>query len=285
MAFTDNSDLYGAFHEDGFNKIIRHVMRKRPSLFNYGTEAIAREWEKRLCCRPDVAPEVLDRNNPVVTIESPIPVLGSGGAYSLNWAAQIADLSIDFHPSNRKLPDELGGKLDNQQLAVYARICAGIGCPPRWVFDEFPPPDQPPIVIPRDDRDKDRPKDRPPDRPRPDPITFPSPELACFELELYATAHAELDGPTNQRVVELVVDGIEIVDIEPAGLEHSLECYLFTLLRWVVMPRMRMLLPMFVFDLPLDLGAVTITAATGVPNNPAIEDDQLKVFVDMEVTV
>jgi hypothetical protein len=209
-------------------------------------------------------------------------VLGSGGLYSLNWAAQVAELSIDFHPTDRRLPEELGGELKEQQLSVYAKLCAGIGCPPRWVFDEFPPPDQPPIKLPGDDRERGK---QPDDRPRRDPITLPTEQLACFEVDLWATAHAQLDGSGENRVVELVVDGIEIVDIEPDGLEHSLECYLFTILRWVVMPRMRMLLPAFVFDLPLGLGAVTVTAATAVPNNPAVEDDQLKVFVDMEVAV
>jgi hypothetical protein len=39
MAFTDNSDLYGAINEEGINLIAQHIMRQRPSLFNYGTAA------------------------------------------------------------------------------------------------------------------------------------------------------------------------------------------------------------------------------------------------------
>lgn len=35
MAFTDSSDLFASFHEDGFNRLISHVMQQRPSLFNY----------------------------------------------------------------------------------------------------------------------------------------------------------------------------------------------------------------------------------------------------------
>ena len=35
MAFTDNCDLYAAVHEDGINLIARHILRQRPSLFNY----------------------------------------------------------------------------------------------------------------------------------------------------------------------------------------------------------------------------------------------------------
>ena len=41
MAFTDNCDLFGAVHEDGVNRVIRHIMRQRPSLFNYATADVA----------------------------------------------------------------------------------------------------------------------------------------------------------------------------------------------------------------------------------------------------
>ncbi len=51
----------------------------------------------------------------------------------------------------------------------------------------------------------------------------------------------------------------------------------------MILPRLRVALPVFVFELPLNLGSVTVKAATAAPVNPAIEEDQLKVFVDMEV--
>ena len=37
MALTDKCDLFGAVHEKGVNRVTRHMMRQRPSLFNYGT--------------------------------------------------------------------------------------------------------------------------------------------------------------------------------------------------------------------------------------------------------
>jgi hypothetical protein len=37
MAFTDHSDLFAAVHEHGINTTIGHLMRQRPSLFNYAT--------------------------------------------------------------------------------------------------------------------------------------------------------------------------------------------------------------------------------------------------------
>lgn len=120
-------------------------------------------------------------------------------------------------------------------------------------------------------------------KPRRDPVTLPTDELTCFTIDLYVSAHADLEGPQSSRVVALKVDRVEIVDVTPEGLESGLECYIEALLRYAVLPRLRLLLPVFVFDLPLNLGSVLIKAATTPPNNPAVEDDQLKVFVDMEV--
>lgn len=289
MALTDHSDLYGSFHERGMNRIFEHVRAKRPSLFNYGTQWVADRWEERLCCPVEVAPEVLQRNNPVVTVEGHLPVPGTGGVYGLNWAMQIADVRIDIHPGDGGLPKELGGELHDQQLSLFVKICAGVGCPGPRAFEQFPPAPQPPFEIPgsedRDKPDRDHDKDDlPRDEPPALPVTLPVEELACFELDVYATAHAEVRGPAHARTVELVLDGLEIVDIAPEGLENSLECYLETMLRYVVMPRLRILLPVFVFDLPLGLGSVAVSAAPAPAHNPALEDDQLKVFVDMEVT-
>lgn len=40
MTHTDHSDVYGALHEDGINRVINHLQHKRPSLFNYGTARV-----------------------------------------------------------------------------------------------------------------------------------------------------------------------------------------------------------------------------------------------------
>ena len=40
MAFTNNSDVYGAIREDGINRGIDHLKHKRPSLLNYGTARV-----------------------------------------------------------------------------------------------------------------------------------------------------------------------------------------------------------------------------------------------------
>ena len=54
MAFTDHCDVFGSFHEEGFNRIVDHIRFQRPSMFNYATQAIADNLS--LLCRPSGAP-------------------------------------------------------------------------------------------------------------------------------------------------------------------------------------------------------------------------------------
>ncbi len=66
-------------------------------------------------------------------------------------------------------------------------------------------------------------------------------------------------------------------------MENSLECYLNLLLQLVILPRASFAIEKMVFDI-LNLATITLSASTTVPNNPAIEEDQLKVFIDWEVS-
>ncbi len=40
MALTDNCDCYGEVDEASINLLVWHIMRKRPSQFNYDTDMI-----------------------------------------------------------------------------------------------------------------------------------------------------------------------------------------------------------------------------------------------------
>lgn len=275
MAFTDNSDLYGAIHEEGINRVAMHIMRQRPSLFNYGTALVAAN--PRLLCEPiDAAPAVRLRGNPLITVEDPLPVLGTDGAFGVNFCVQLTKAEIDFHPGNvLALPPELSPPLAPQHLAFRVRVCAGLGCPPKDYFDiiQLPPTTEP-------GRTTDRPQPKPPPRP------LPTDRLECFCLDLFAVAHVDVTGaPGSQRLLTKV-DGLEIVDIEPKGLENGLECYLNLLIQLVILPRASIAIEKMVFDI-LNLGTITLKASptsAAIPNNPAIEDDQLKVFIDLEVS-
>jgi hypothetical protein len=280
MAFTDQSALYGAVHEDGFNNLIHHVMRQRPSLFNYGTTWVAEDPFTRLCRSPEVSADVIKRQNPIVTIEPVLPLVGGDGAYGLNFCAQLTDLRIDFSPGTLELPPELG-RLSEQQFALYAMACAGLGCPSKETLERFPPAPQPPIRLPRDARG-DRSDDG---RPRRDTIALPTDGLDCFCLDLFVVGHFTMAGPVGEEVIEAKVDGLEIVDVAPKGMENSVECYLRLLLHYVLLPRLRLALPVLVFEILDGIAEITLKGSTTAPHNPAVEDDQIKVFVDVEVEV
>ncbi len=247
-----------------------------PSLFNYGTAFVAAN--PHLLCKPiEVAPDVDNFSNPHITVEGPLPVLGTNGLIGLNFCFQITELEIDFHPL------ELSPSLGAQQFTIHSRVCGGIGCPPSELGIPGIPPPGP--------TEKDEESIPPPGMVEAvefvvagEPATVPPTEkLECFCLDMFVVGHIEMNGPVgNQRLLGKV-DVLEIVDIEPEGLENSLECYLNLLLKTVILPRVSIAIPTMIFGI-LDLATTTLSASTTFPNNPAIEDDQLKVFIDMGVS-
>jgi hypothetical protein len=283
MGFTDNCDIFASFREEGFNQIINHVRRQRPSLFNYGTADVAKNREL-LCKAIDVHPIVFIRNNPLLTIVDPLPIPGTN--YGVNFAVQLVEFQIDFHPGDEiDLPMELNPPLNEQRLAIKLTLCGGIGCPPEGVVDQFiPPPD-----------DKSRPDNRNPDRPaeREPLIPLPTRELTCFCLEAYATGGIRIVNYNGKPYLEPFIDEFEIVDIQPADLENSLECYIGLMLKLAVLPGLRILLkhaPLNLtqgatdlFPQPTNVVLSPMPVSAALPNNPAIEEDQLKVFIKAEV--
>lgn len=286
MAFTDNSDLYGAVNEAGINQVVKHLMQLRPSLFNYGTQYIADHPE--LLCHPiEVDPVVHLRNNPLLTVESPLPVLGTNNLINLNYCLQLVETKIDFHPNNAidGLPPEIGS-LPEQHFVLTAKACAGIGCPDDKFTDAIEDVmdrlydaisvegllGQAPLTHAR------------PTTPRlPNPVTIPTRRLTCFCLQVFALCHIETRRVGDRFIFVPKLDRIEIVDIEPRGMENSIECYVEQVIRVGLLPRIRISLEKVVFD-QLQIVDIGLKPAAGVPNNPAIEDDELKVFIDMEVS-
>jgi hypothetical protein len=272
MALTDHCNVFGSVHEDGFNKILLHIKRQRPSLFNYGTRFFALRPE-RMCRKIDPHPEVIRRGNPLVTIEDPLPIPGTGGRFGIDFCAQLTSAKIDFHRENViKLPPELA-PLPKQAAALSAEFCVGLSCPASERADFIG--DAVADIEARDKRDQDGP--RPPIQP------IPGEEVICFCLEVFATVRIVRIGTDEGDVLVPRLGGIEIVDIQPEGLENTLECYVATTLRVGILPKLRFAVDTFIENLGefmgLTPGLTPISAS--VPNNPAIEDDQLKVFVDM----
>ncbi|HEX7033094.1 MAG TPA: hypothetical protein VF172_08855 [Nitrososphaera sp.] len=326
MSLTANCDIYAAVHDAGINRVIRHLMRQRPSLFNYGTALVASNPEM-LCERIEPAPEVVSNNNPLVTPLDPLPVIGLSGfppgsigpiGLALNFGAQLSKGEIDFFEGNViTLPPQLS-PLQNQHLAVHFRVCAGIGCPlrdlqlpgkpgqlgtkiptkARLITATAPPATTtqnpssklatiPDIITSRDDLVVLN--------PRGDnavTTTLPAFRLECFCLDLFATAGCRITGTIGSQRIEAFVDGIEIVDLKPEGLENAIECYAGLVLNRGLLPPISEFaskLAFGLFEIPTTTttdvtisGKVQVSASTNVLNNPAIEENQLKTFVNLD---
>ena len=267
MGLTDNSSLYGSIQEQGINIVVQHIMRQRPSLFNYGTAAV-RDRPELLCAPIEATQTVRDRKNPLLTIQAPLPVLGTDGAYGLDFCAQLTRAEVDFHPNNViTLPPELA-PLAEQRFAVHGTVCAGIACPDQEIIER---------IIPQRGPNDERPREI---------IVIPTARLNCFCLDFVAVGSAQITGAPGSQRLQPKLHGIEIVDIAPAGLENSLECYISLLIQLVIFPKLSVALPDLVFNL-LNLATVSISAtpsSPALPHNPAIEDDQLKVYINVEVS-
>jgi hypothetical protein len=103
---------------------------------------------------------------------------------------------------------------------------------------------------------------------------------------VFATGGAHFQGPTHDQHIAGQLDGIEIVDIKPDGLESAAECYAALVTKLTVLPQVA---ARTIQDVEALMGArVTIQptpVSAALPNNPALEDEQLKAFLDIEVTI
>jgi hypothetical protein len=276
MAFTDNCDLFASIHEDGANRIAQHIMRQRPSLFNYATADVA--GNRELWCQfPKFTSDVTKFGNPIFTVLPYLPVIGADSPpVGLGFCVQVVRAQVDFHPSNViSLPPELGSMLKEQQLALELKICGGIRCPERDVLDKIP-------VTPRPGTDVAgtvaHPRETPPLVPVPG-------KMLCFCLDVFATAHVAREFINGTERLVGKVDGVEIVDVTPDGLESNMECYIRTAVTLFLRQKLAIPLQTFFFDFPLFGSTVSLfpTPNPPVPHNPAIEEDQLKAFVTMTV--
>jgi hypothetical protein len=139
MAFTDNCDLYGAVHEDGINRVLRHLMLQRPSLFNYATADVASNREL-WCADVPHTDDVIKYGNPLFTIMPPLPLLGADSPQVVvGYCVQLTRGAIDFHPGNAiNLTVELSPPLKPQRFALEFRGCGGIVCPSDKEIERIP---------------------------------------------------------------------------------------------------------------------------------------------------
>lgn len=339
MPFTDRSDIYAAVHEKGINTVVRHLMRQRPSLFNYATPFF-HQYPKLFCNPIEAAPTVLQAGNPLFTEVEPLPIYGAPIPIGVNFCLQLTDAEIDFHPGNVvRLPAELG-KLAPQHLAMRLKACVGLDCPPaEWIERMLPTierllveqqrlaigevkeqPGSPRLsasafsqraagelaselagaeardllnsraVVVRDDLGKL-------DVPARGIVVLPTRELMCFCVELFAVAHFEWGSVPGsaQPWLKTRLDGLEIVDLAPMPMENAIECYLSTVLRLGILPQVIVPMEKLIFDVTsvLEEQGLSISQSitlqpsevpADVPNNPAVEQDELRAFVRLKIT-
>ncbi len=273
MAFTDTCDLFASVHEDGLNRIADHIMRQRPSWFHFATPDVAANRE--LWCQvPAFTSDVERFGNPVFTLLPYLPVIGvDAPPVGLGFCVQMARAQVDLHPSSLfGLPDELGSKLRDQRLAIALRVCGGIRCPDPETLDRIP------VTPPRDPR-----RERRPEPPRQVPVPG---RMTCFCLDVFAVARVARETINGVERVVGKIDGVEVVDVEPKGLEAAMECYIRTAITLYLRQKLAIPLRTFFVDFPLfGMGTVSLapTPNPPVPHNPAVEEDQLKAFVTMTV--
>ena len=271
MAFTDNCDLYAAVHEDGVNQVIRHIMRQRPSLFNYGTADVAGNREM-WCSQVQFTKDVTKYFNPIFSVQPPIPVIGADSPpVGLGFCVQLTKAQIDFHPGNViSLPSELSPPLKEQHFALQLQVCGAIECPSSKDIDGIPVqgPNQPATGVHESGP----------------PVVLRG-QLNCFCLDVFVVGHFERALIAGHESLLGKVDDMDIVDIKPDALEANIICYLRTA---CVVFREKLAIPLSTLALSFPLfGLATVTLSPTpnppVPNNPAVEDNQVKVFITMTV--
>src|SRR5581483_9348316 len=308
MALTSNCDLFVSVNEAGINQVIRHVMRQRPSLFNYGTVGVARN-PQLLCAPIEADPAVVQRNNPLLTIEPPVPIFATNPPLGLDFVLQFTKGEVDFAPgSTITLTPKLNPPLPAQEIALHFQVCAGLACPSDDVLKSFerrhalPDPTLPPRPLPLPPRPLPArtllnlpnwtlPTGRIPTLPpiRPDnppnviidPVrgdrgqvtVIPPSQMNCFCLDLFATGHVAISGPHLSERVYAEVDGLDIVDIKPDGLENSLLCYARLVLNLGILAG-GYLIPSIPASLtaPLVITAEPTPTSAALPHNPAVEE-------------
>jgi hypothetical protein len=180
------------------------------------------------------------------------------------------------------LPPELD-PIGSQQFALHLRACFGLACPNDRVVENLAAEMEAAVAASM----------LPAAVPPADVQPIPAANVLCICLDVFGVGHFErgtVAGIPGQWL-KTRLDGLEIVDLVPSNLESMLECYLRVVLRLGVLPRLIVPMQNLVLDITemlqnnsTSIGQhVSVVPATDVPANPAVEDDQLKVFFNLKV--
>jgi len=248
MGLTNGSDVFVSVSETGINTLFLYLQQQRSRLFNYGTQYFVAH-KKELC--------VPLGKKQTLTVESPIPVPGTEGLVGLEYGLQLTDLHIDLHPQDAQLPPELS--LPAQHFSFSATLHLTIP------FPKIPPDWEP---TPEDHR-------RPP--------TFQLEDPFCCKLQVFLVGGVEkvTDWVPAEGIfadfVRMTVEQVEIVDIAPDCLETILERYSLLTLRHGILNKLEYRVTQ------LALAFIEVGLSQSVSPNPSIEDNQIKLWLDVSV--
>jgi hypothetical protein len=129
--------------------------------------------------------------------------------------------------------------------------------------------------------------------PRPD-VT-----MQCFCLDVFLVGSVDMVTRDGQRAPEFDIAHLELATEEgesldfPLGMKNAIECYLDQLIRHVLLPAAETAvresvgelldLPLVQVELTADDPQVSFPETSAIPNNPAVEDDQLKIWIDLDL--
>ncbi len=273
-----NCGIYVGVNEDAINKIIKHIQKKRPSLFNYATLGIIQN--QNLWCSPiEYDPIVVQKSNPLFTQEQPIAIPGTYGNYGMNFSLQIPEIAIDFSPGNKfTLPPELS-VLGQQKFAIKAKVCAGLGCPKEGHVNPWD------IVQQMENEYSAR---KPSDASKSSKMQIlPVGKMCCFCLSVFAVLHFSYTANNGNQYLGVELDNLEISeeDIKPDGLECALECLAKVVIKYSLLPKLKFMLQDISFGV---LGMLNVTisptpTSSVVPYNPSVANNTLGVYLNVGV--
>jgi hypothetical protein len=266
MGYTDNCDLYGAVLDAGVNRAIGHLMSERPSMFNYATSDIIGN-PQLWCAQVPHTVDVTNHGNPLFTTVSPLPILGSSDpTVSIGFCAQVTTVQVDFSPEDIiPVPAALQSGLPAQELALRLRICGAIECPSQ---DEI-------SKVPAGGQFSDQ-------EGKPTGSVTLRGRLNCFCLDVVAIGTVVQLSVGGMPSLMAEVTKLEIVGVEPEGLEANLVCYLKTAINVVLREKLTVAIKTLMLSFSLfNITTISLepTPDPPVANNPAIDDNQLMAFI------
>jgi len=294
-----------ALHENAFNTIIQAFRVQLPRIFNFATTDLIAAIEEDADNDPDgigtlvCYKEPLERNQKrhrprqikdLFTEVSYLPIPGYEGEQGISYLVQIGKIEFDFHRQTvAQFPEELRGQLVEQSVGLHLKICMGVACPDKKKLDEILDAIPPPNAPKTDDPKKDDPKeDKPPGHDLPGK-PFPGVKnIDCFCLDVFAIGRIkrrpqQIDPDEKSQYLCIEVTNVEVVNLEPPGLENSFECLLFMILNFGVFPKLRMM----VSDITWMTGpfSVALQPLSGdIQFNPAVESSELRTFLEIKLS-